>query len=397
MNVLYLSYTGLLEPLGQSQVLAYLRILAREHRITLVTFEKAEDMADAEAVASLRAVCEQSAIAWQPRRYHRRPRVISTVYDLGVFVWVALWQALKTRADLIHARSYIPTFVALLVGGLTGKPFIFDMRAFWPDELVAAGRMKSGGAMFRLVKGVERLCLRRALAVVSLTEAGVDHMRAVYGAAVKDARFMVIPTCVDLDKFQPSSKAGGALTTVGSVGSVLSGWFRFEWLMAFFKALAEAEPSVRMRIVTREDEGLIRARAEQAGIPAERLEVFGTPSSRVPEAIADLSAAAMFFETGVAKLGSCPTRMGEILATGLPVVANPGVGDVGEIIRRYGVGVLVEAASPEAMRQAVGELKALLTDPELPGRCRAAAESWFSLERGAQCYGELYALAKRRG
>ena len=40
MSVLYLSYDGLMEPLGQSQILPYLRQLAKGRKITLITFEK---------------------------------------------------------------------------------------------------------------------------------------------------------------------------------------------------------------------------------------------------------------------------------------------------------------------------------------------------------------------
>ena len=40
-EILYLSRTGMLEPLGQSQVLSYLKGLSRSYRITLVSYESA--------------------------------------------------------------------------------------------------------------------------------------------------------------------------------------------------------------------------------------------------------------------------------------------------------------------------------------------------------------------
>src|SRR2546422_345009 len=44
VSILYISYDGLMEPLGQSQVLQYLKGLADEHfEITLITFEKKAD------------------------------------------------------------------------------------------------------------------------------------------------------------------------------------------------------------------------------------------------------------------------------------------------------------------------------------------------------------------
>ena len=40
---------------------------------------------------------------------------------------------------------------------------------------------------------------------------------------------------------------------------------------------------------------------------------------------------------------------------------------------------------------ALGELKVLMEDPELPNRCRATAEALFSLETGTEMYRNIYA------
>jgi len=45
-QVLYISYTGLLEPLGQSQVYRYLMKLTETHNITLITYENPTDLDD---------------------------------------------------------------------------------------------------------------------------------------------------------------------------------------------------------------------------------------------------------------------------------------------------------------------------------------------------------------
>ena len=45
-RTLFLTRNGLLEPLGQSQVFAYLRGLSRDYEISLVTYEKDEDWSD---------------------------------------------------------------------------------------------------------------------------------------------------------------------------------------------------------------------------------------------------------------------------------------------------------------------------------------------------------------
>jgi glycosyltransferase involved in cell wall biosynthesis len=66
------------------------------------------------------------------------------------------------------------------------------------------------------------------------------------------------------------------------------------------------------------------------------------------------------------------------------------VGDVGEIIRRFRVGVVVQENSASEMQRAAADLAGLLRDPDLTRRCRAAAEEWFSLDQGAERYDALY-------
>jgi glycosyltransferase involved in cell wall biosynthesis len=72
------------------------------------------------------------------------------------------------------------------------------------------------------------------------------------------------------------------------------------------------------------------------------------------------------------------------------VVANEGVGDVANIIRRYGVGVIVKDGSGASMTAALAELETLRSNPDLPSRCRKAAEEVFSLEAGTEAYRKLY-------
>jgi glycosyltransferase involved in cell wall biosynthesis len=376
-----------LEPLGQSQVLAYLKVLSRAHSITLISYEKAADLADEAAMRTQREVCETYGITWIPRRYHQRPRLLATAWDMLAFFFIALTHA--GRVDVIHARAYIASFVALAVRTLTGKPFIFDMRAIWPEEMVVAGRLDSRSAMYRLLKWGERQCLLKSGAVVSLTHAALPYLRERAGAASERIRFSVIPTCADLHRFTPASD-DAATRAIGSIGTVMSGWYRFPWLTAFFRAVTRRLPDQPLVIVTREDTEAIRAAAESEGVAVDRLRVYGVNFAQSPDAMRGLRAVAVFLETGLAKLGSCPTRMGEALGCGLPVIANSGVGDVADIVRAHSVGVLVEDASDEAMDRAVADLLALCEDPELANRCRGIAEDLFSLESGAETYDQLY-------
>lgn len=392
MRVLYLCYTGLMEPLGQSQVLGYLEKLAAHHRITLVSFEKPADLAREDALAEMRARCEAAGIRWVARRYHHRPRTLATLRDLAVLLATAFGEARRGRAGVIHARGYIASFAALAVGGLLRRPFIFDMRAFWPDEMVSAGRLKPGSLLYRLLKRAELTLLKRAAAVVSLTEAAVAHLSGRDGLGHDRVTYAVIPTCADTARFQPRPDrfSGRAPHLFATTGTVVGGWFLLDWLFGFWAAALVRFPEIRFRIASRDPAGAIRAAGAAWPQVLERLDIVGRAPAEMPAAVAEFDVAALFFIDDVSEIARCPTRMGEMLACGCPVVANDSVGDVGAIIRRFRVGVVVRENSAAELARAVAELDALLRDPGLARRCRDAAEEWFSLEKGAARYDRLY-------
>ena len=389
-NTLYLTRNGLLEPLGQSQVFAYLRGLAREHDITLITREKPEDWGNTGSMASARSACAAAGIRWLPRLFRSGPKGIAPALDTAAMVREALGEVRSGRARLIHARSYIPAAVAWQVWRLTGTPFIFDMRALWPEELITAQRLKRGSAIHRAIVATERACLRDAAAVVSLTHAAVDHLRQIYPRELDRQNVVVIPTCADLDRFTPAQVRKAGPRVYGCIGTLLSGWFRTDWLAALFAAAARRDPSAQFEVITRDDPHEVRLAIDPGGTLGPRLNIGARRPQEMPDAVRGHDVSVMFFTDGLSKLGSCPTRLGEVLGCGLPIVANGGVGDVARIVMEHRVGVLAASSADADMVAALDALDALMADPALPGRCRAAAEAVFSLEGGVCEYSSIY-------
>ena len=388
---LYLTRNGLLEPLGQSQIFAYLRGLSKDHSITLITYEKPEDRADTARIARAREACAAHGIRWLPQTFRPCPKIIAPVLNMMRMTWLVWREVRSGRAGLIHARSYIPATVALAVHRLTGVPFIFDMRALWPEELITAGRLKRGSILHRAIVAMERACLRDAAAVVSLTHAAVAHLNSAYPAELDGQRIDVIPTCADLDRFTPTPTKRIGSTVHGCIGTILSGWFRTDWLAAWLSAVATDDPDAVFDIVTRDDAGDVHAALDLKGALGDRLSIGRRPSEEMPDAVGGHDLSVMFYAGGeVSELGRSPTRMAEVLGCGLPVVANEGVGDVADIVRQNRVGVIVDGSKPTQIKAALDELKALMQDPQLAGRCRATAEVIFSLENGTKAYRNIY-------
>jgi len=92
----------------------------------------------------------------------------------------------------------------------------------------------------------------------------------------------------------------------------------------------------------------------------------------------------------LALLGAMPTKIGEFLASGRPVVVNAGLGDCDVLLPDAGAGIILRGTDDASVERAASELIELLDDPETPRRCRQLAERHFSLEQAVTTLLEVY-------
>jgi glycosyltransferase involved in cell wall biosynthesis len=398
-RVLYVSYDGVLEPLGESQVVAYLERLTDRAEISLLSFEKPADIGDAERAAAMRDRLARAGIRWIPKPYHKRPAVLSTALDILTGCRAARRWTREGGCDgpaIVHARGYVPALIALHLKRRCGARFIFDMRGFWVDEKVEAGQWAAGGLLYRVGKWCERRFFAGADAIVSLTAAGVREFPTL-GAVRAGVPVVVIPTCADLDRFVPGAAdpelrhrlgLDGA-TVAGCVGT-LSNWYLREETLSYLAWLLRRFDRMKALIVTREDHGRLREDALRAGVPAERLVLTRAAFSEVPDLMRLMDVGVFFIRVCFSKRASAATKLAEFLACGVPVVINDGIGDSGEFVRAARAGVVLPDAVRAAFDGSAADVDAMFADAGIAGRCRDLAAREFSLTAGVASYGKLY-------
>ena len=389
-RAIYLTRNGLLEPLGQSQVMSYLRGLSKDYEITLITYEKPEDWLDKDAMARAKEECSMYGIIWLPQLFRLTPKIIAPALSIVKMTFLLLREVLRRKISIIHARSYIPATAALLVNIITRVPFIFDMRALWPEELIAAGRLQRGSLMHRAIVLSERACLARSSGIISLTYKAVDYLKSIYPKELKNKRIVVIPTCADLERFTPSPEKRSENIVHGCIGTLISGWFKMDWLTSWFKVVALCDSRANFEIITRDEKVKVKEIFDSCSELEGRIKITSSPIDKMPNNIQSFSVSVMFFTEGLSKLGSAPTRLAEILGCGVPVVVNEGVGDVADIVKKNNVGIIVNDNSDVKMKKAYDELLILMKDPALTSRCRSTAETLFSLKVGTNAYRKIY-------
>jgi glycosyltransferase involved in cell wall biosynthesis len=372
---IYVSYDGALDPLGGSQIVPYVEgLAAADFRARFLSFEKPSRFASTRR-ESMELRLRNAGVEWLPLPYHKAPRVPATLYDCIRGARTIRSVQRRAGAALIHARGDVAALMARLSGARV--PLLFDARGFFADERVDAGSWRRGSLLDRSVRSVERGNLTGAAQVVVLTVRAANHLRA-FGF---DRPITVIPTCVDLTRFTPSSAPPEFdLVYSGSVG----GWYMTEEMARFVAVARQIRPNLRTLFLVNDVE------AARAFGPGPRDEVRTVAPEDVPAWMARARASFFLIRPTFSKIASCPTKLAESLSLGLPVLSGPGIGDVDEILTTTGTGVLLRDFSDNEYARAFSDLQALSERPGIRESCRIAAAERLSLARAVERYTEVY-------
>jgi glycosyltransferase involved in cell wall biosynthesis len=406
MRALYISYDGMTDPLGRSQVLPYLQgLAARGHEITLLSCEKPARMAA--GGAAVRAICNAAGIDWRPADYHKSPPILSGIIDVAVLKRAAARLHKRKRFDLVHCRSYMAAIAGDWLKRRHEVPFLFDIRGFWADERVERGIWPARNPLFRMAyryfKRLENRFFRDADAIVSLTDSARREIESWPLYRRPTAPITVIPCCVDLALFDETVRKGRSETRerlgiaadapvllyVGSVG----GAYLMNEMFALFRAYRKIRPGARFLFVSGHRREEIERLARTEGVEPSELVVVSAKRDEVPALIAAADLGVSFILATYSANASCPTKFGEMLAMGVPVIANAGVGDIAAIIRDTGAGAIVEGYDDRSLTEAINVAAEAGRDSVA---VRAAAVHYFDLEAGVDRYDEIYRAIGRQ-
>lgn len=394
VHALYLCYLSIEEPLVETQVIAYLRGLARAgHVIHLLTFDT--KALSSEQRRARRAELAADGIHWHRLRYHKRPSLPATGYDVAAGIVYGAWLCSRHRLDTVHARNHVPGAMALPLRRLLGLRLVFDLRGLMAEEYEDSGIWDRCSVASRVTKWVERRCLAQADGIVVLTE----RIRRQLLPRPRP-NVWVIPCCADLELINRQRHrreeirqrlALGNRPVLAYIGK-FGGWYLVAEMIEFFLVARTVIDGLFFLVLTQSDHQLILEELAHRDISRTSVAVRSVEPAEVGAYLAASDLAISFLRPSRATAGCSPTKLGEYLAAGLPVVATAGVGDVDELLAGTGSGMVLPDLGPAAYRAASRELLRLARDPATSARCRSTAREALSLPgTGIPRYLGLYA------
>lgn len=369
-DISYLTSDSIQEGVGSSQITPLLiGLINNGLKVSLLSFEKKVPNAE------FRNFVSSSGISWFPQPFG----------SYGVLGGVKRLNVITNNAPdglILHGRSDLPTAAAVLKK--SDSPILWDVRSLWSDQRTIIGT--KGWNTFSAIgaRKLEDISAVNALGLNTLTKAVVPILEKRHNKIPKIRT--VIPTCVDLERFCHSIFPSEPLTCL--LSGTFNNYYDLEKTRDFITALrnrvdlrviwARGHEALNTNLGVGEDIVVTASHHEMPKLVAESHFGIAICKDEHPKSLA----------------AAVPTKIGEFLASGRPVVISRGIGDLDEMFSGHEVGVIIPAKGEYSI--SVDRLLELLNNSKTPENCREFAIQFFDMSAAVEKYIEMYSILLKK-
>ena len=363
-DITYLSVDSIQEGVGSSQITPLiLGLAAKGKTVCLITFEKVQPPIE------LREKFSEAGVVWIVKKFGK-PGAVGGIARLN-----SLRRSVPNSL-IIHGRSDIAT--AAGIWSRVNAPVLWDVRSLWSDQRLLIGTAGWSRLTARGARVLEDIAAKNSTAMSTLTAAVIPVLEGRHKSIPKIRE--VIPTCVQTSKFLPSPMPKGQITCL--LSGTFNNYYDLERTREILKALRK---NIDIRVIW--------ARAGES--PQETLGVgedliISASHSEMPRIVRESHfGIAICKQDDVASLSAAvPTKIGEFLASGRPVIVSSGIGDLDQLLSSTSTGLIIN--SRDSIEEVGLRMHKMISDPKTPDRCRELAMKHFDMEKSIDRYLDIY-------
>lgn len=401
MTILYITQNGITTHIGRSQVAPYLLGLAQAgFNITLLS---CEPNGNKSLVEQYKVLFDGVGIRWVRVPYSNTPAIIGPLLTQFRLLKAAKSIVCNSNISVVHCRSHPTALIGYELKHRYGVKFIFDFRDFYADW----GIQNTRGVkrlIYQRIKKLEGPMVQTADKVICLTYRARTLLSDIYfdESEMSLPRFQVVPCCADFAHFDLSKVSvesveslrlrlkipldAFVLIYLGSLGTD----YLLGNMIKLFKQLLKIKPNAHFLFVSNNGDNLVRKECRFYEVPFDRIRITTAPRETIPLHLALANLSVVFIRADHTKVGCSPTKLAELFACNVPVIANSGVGDLDTIIDPLiNRSVLVSDFSDEAMLSALEKSMAYSNGSYKLINIRENSRI-FSLEEGISSYTKVY-------
>ncbi len=384
-KILYLSYDGLSDNLGQSQILPYIEGLSQKGiQFVVVSFEKKELLNQLKHLIQKR--CIDNNIIWIPLTYHKKPPVISTLWDLWV-LFLKVKQLHNThKFDIVHCRSYITSLVGLYLKKKKRLKFVFDMRGFWADERIERNIWNPNKVLYKNIyhffKLKEKSFFYYSDATITLTQSSEDYIQQHFTCQ----NIAVIPCSTNFNKVNKDSYFVKEKIQIIYLGSFRTAYLTDEMFL-FYTVFRKKYPNAKFIVLTNESAHYFNPFLKKYSIEQNNFIIKQVPHHKVYNYLTQADLGLCFIKPSFSSIASSPTKFAEMLAANLPVVCN-NIGDLKAHCKQIPYTYCLDKLNEETFTEFVNTFA--LPSPEERIKISQAASKIYDINLAIEKYYKVY-------
>ncbi|MDB4797083.1 hypothetical protein OAG94_00815 [bacterium] len=386
-KALYFTYDGLLDPLGQSQIVPYISaISAAGHSLTIVSYEKVER--SKEQIKLMERKLQNIGVNWvrlkfKSGKFWAIKRLIS-----GVLLIRKLCGHIQP--DFMHLRGFVPAVIFQL--SRSRVPSLYDFRGFALGEWVDIGKITSSSLLYRILNGLDKKAVKSASGLVVLEQSAKRLLKETYD--VPNVPLKVIRTCTDVKRYMKRENLDNKESSV--LRFVFLGGARFPYrpdlALRLIENLIKHGLDCHIDFINEGDRVFIKKTIDLTSISKNRVRILSCEHSEIPDVLATYDCGIVMVESSHWRRVCSPTKMGEYLAGGLPVISLEGIDAIDELSERT---TCVATVSHEELlshfqKGRVEQLVSFIRSMGITQKCQILALDEFDLELAGKLYVELY-------
>lgn len=343
-KILYISIDGLLDPLGRSQILPYIDRSSKENLFFFIcTIENYKNINKSDELNQI--IKKNKNIQWNHFFFKKKRGKINRLIELLMLYYLVIKIFISKKIDVIHSRSYLPMFLCILIKLFSKVKLIFDTRGSWFDERIDGGMLKSRGfdlVVYKIMKIFEQYFFKFSDHIIFLTKKGYEETNI---NLIKNKNISIIACAADYSLFKIINKEEKTkiketlklsnkfiITYSGSFGS----WYNFNYIIDFFTNFLKKNFNSRLILLTQSD-----IPKEFNKLPSHvknKIVLISSKRETIPNIIGISDLTLCFIKPTFSKKFSSPTKIGESLGCGIPIILNEGIGDLDQDIIKMGLG-----------------------------------------------------------
>jgi hypothetical protein len=243
---------------------------------------------------------------------------------------------LRKEYKVFHCRSYMATFIGLLVKALTLNDIkvIFDVRGLLIEETVEVGKISYSGVSYTLLKLIEKILFKYSDEIIAVSENMEGYIMSNFK---RKAIVIRNPTSGDFQRFN-LPKLERCIVYSGS----LNKWHLPELAFRTFELLMQ-EYDFNIVVYTRNKKKANELIHKYISDTSRILLDEGS-ALEIQSKLATLNAIGWTIQQPkFSKRYAWPVKFTEYYASGIPSVVNTGIGDLDRFVGLLGVGVVIDS------------------------------------------------------